>query len=475
MKVLFTLAGICLALAIVTPGSYAAESGQTSDELYKNDIAGPAGSEATEMQEEATFVPFVDYSGDLWTRPALTGDWAGLRTDLINRGIRIDIDLIQTYQGVLEGGTRRHWKYGGSLDIGLDLDTGKAGLWPGGLLHMRAETQFGESINRDTGALLGANIDALFPLPDVHEINLSTVVYTQFLSEWFAIFAGKIDTLDGDACHFSGARGKDQFVNMNFVLNPVALRAATYSALGFGVIFLLPNPWGPDKDKSTLSFTFLDTLGQPNVSGFSDAFDEGTVSTFEFRLPTEFFDMPGSQLVGMSYSSRDFTVLDQDPRLILGGLLGLGPFTLATEDDSWSFNYNFHQYLFVKKDQKRESSGALPATKLLQGLGVFGRFGYADPDTSPIEAFYSIGVGGRGLIPGRENDTFGAGFFYVDISDELPNLVLRRFGDSNGVEVFYNIEIAPWFHVTPDIQIINPSNKRVDTAIVFGIRTRIDF
>ena len=468
MKALFTVAGICLVMVIVTAGLAAAEP----EETYTNNVAQNETTEAA----EAAFVPYIDYSGDLWTRtrPALTGDWGGLRTDLIDKGIRVDIDLIQTYQGVVEGGTRRHWKYGGSLDIGLDLDTGKAGLWPGGFLHMRAETQFGESINRDIGALLGANTDAMFPLPDQHEINLSTVMYMQFLSEWFAVFAGKIDTLDGDACHFSGGRGKDQFVNMNFVLNPVGLRTVPYSALGFGATFLLPNPWGPDKDKTTLTFSFLDALGQPDVSGFGDAFDEGTVSTFELRLPTEFFDMPGSQLVGASYSSRDFTALDQDRRLILANLLGLGPFALATEDNSWSVYYNFHQYLYVKKDQKRESSGALPATKLLQGLGVFGRVGFADPETSPIEAFYSIGVGGRGLIPGRENDTFGAGFFYIDISEELPNLVLQRFGDSNGVEVLYNIEVTPWLHITPDIQIINPSNKSVDTAIVCGIRVKID-
>lgn len=297
MKVRLTLAGICLATVIAASNLYAAESGQTSDDPNKNDIAGSTATKVAEAPAEPAFVPYIDYSGDLWTRtrPALTGDWGGLRTDLINKGIRVDIDLIQTYQGVVEGGTRRHWKYGGSLDIGLDLDTGRAGLWPGGFLHMRAEGQLGESINRDTGALLGVNTDALFPLPDQHEINLSTVMYMQFLSEWFGVFAGKLDTLDGDAGHFSGARGKDQFVNMNLVFNPVALRTVPYSALGFGAIFLLPNPWGPDKDKTTLSFTVLDALGQPNVSGFSDAFDEGTVYAFEGRLPTEFFDMPGSQ------------------------------------------------------------------------------------------------------------------------------------------------------------------------------------
>ena len=49
-------------------------------------------NKAADTSEEVSFVPFVDYSGNLWTRPALTGDWGGLRTDLINKGIRFDIN-----------------------------------------------------------------------------------------------------------------------------------------------------------------------------------------------------------------------------------------------------------------------------------------------------------------------------------------------------------------------------------------------
>ncbi len=430
---------------------------------------------AADTPEEGSFVPFVDYSGGLWARPALTGDWGGLRTDLINKGVRFNIDLTQMYQGVVDGGTKRHWKYGGLLDMVLDIDTGKAGLWQGGFLHMRAVTQYGESINMDTGAMLAANLNAAIPLPDQHEINLTAVVYTQFLAEWFGVFVGKIDTLDGDGNHFAGARGKDQFTNISLVVNPAMLRTVPASALGGGCIFLLPNLWGNDKDPGSLAFTVLDAGGQPNTSGFGDAFDDGTVLTWELRTPTEFFGLPGSQVFGAVYSTRDFVSLEQNPRLILAGLLGLIPLQINQENDSYAFYYNFHQYLWVKPDQKRESTGTQPQTKLLQGIGVFGRFGCADPKTSPIKNFYSIGLAGRGLVPGRENDTLGAGFFYLTLSNELGPIIQNRFGDAGGVEVFYNIEVTPWLHITPDIQVINPSNENVDTAVVMGVRAKIDF
>ena len=34
-----------------------------------------------------------DYSGDLWLRPALTGDWGGLRNTLAEKGVNLGVDL----------------------------------------------------------------------------------------------------------------------------------------------------------------------------------------------------------------------------------------------------------------------------------------------------------------------------------------------------------------------------------------------
>ena len=36
-----------------------------------------------------------DYSGDLWSRPALTGDWGGFRNTMAKKGINLDVDLVQ--------------------------------------------------------------------------------------------------------------------------------------------------------------------------------------------------------------------------------------------------------------------------------------------------------------------------------------------------------------------------------------------
>jgi carbohydrate-selective porin OprB len=42
---------------------------------------------------EATLFPIPDYSGSLFKRNTLTGDWGGRRTRLANNGVQVDANL----------------------------------------------------------------------------------------------------------------------------------------------------------------------------------------------------------------------------------------------------------------------------------------------------------------------------------------------------------------------------------------------
>jgi porin len=42
------------------------------------------------------------------------------------------------------------------------------------------------------------------------------------------------------------------------------------------------------------------------------------------------------------------------------------------------------------------------------------------------------------------------------------------------MEVYYAITAAPWLHITPNFQIVDPANQFVDTALVAGVRVKID-
>src|SRR5262244_2950028 len=107
----------------------------------------------------------MPYSGDIWRRSTLTGDWGGLRNELAVKGVTLDLDITQVGQGVVGGGKSGAWEYGGRGDFILDLDSGKLGLWPGGFFNFEMEGNWGRSVNNKTGALMPVNSNQLFPLP----------------------------------------------------------------------------------------------------------------------------------------------------------------------------------------------------------------------------------------------------------------------------------------------------------------------
>jgi porin len=108
---------------------------------------------------------------------------------------------------------------------------------------------------------------------------------------------------------------------------------------------------------------------------------------------------------------------------------------------------------------------------------VFARYGVSDGKANPIKYFASFGIGGKGLIPARCQDTFGVGYYHVWFTDNLPSIVKRRLLDNEqGGELYYNIYLTPWVQLTPDLQIIESGDKRVDnTVIVGGVRMQLKF
>ena len=96
--------------------------------------------------------PPATYTGDLWSRPRLTGDWWESRDWLAKRGVTLDLDLLQILQGVATGGRNTGVAYDGLVNYELNLDTGKLGLWPGGFLKVKAFTGYGDTENQDSGA-----------------------------------------------------------------------------------------------------------------------------------------------------------------------------------------------------------------------------------------------------------------------------------------------------------------------------------
>jgi porin len=410
-----------------------------------------------------------------------------MRNELATKGVTLDMSLTQAAQGIVRGGKDTGWQYsGGRGDIILNVDTQKLGLWPGGFLNVEAEGNFipadqlGKSINGRAGSLMLVNNSQIYPTPAGDNFNLPALNFTQFLSPYFGLTIGKFATItstSGDMNEFAHGKGDTQFMNMAFNLNPLIALTVPYSTLGTGVIAL------PTKDpkQAIVSFLVMSSTGKASTSGFDDLNDDNLTFAGEGRVRTHFFGLTGHQLFGVTYSNRKFTSIDQNARFVFenGALEG--------KKGSWNIYYNFDQYLYEPK----KGSG--------EGIGIFGRFGASDGNPNFMHYFYSLGIGGKGVIPNREHDRYGFGFYYIDVNNPklqgvFQNTELLR--DEYGFEAFYNFAITPWLQLTPDIQVIRgaqkekiaigtapgpigvpfiASRKSIGTATVLGLRLKMLF
>jgi porin len=439
-------------------------------------------------------VPVPDtWGGDFWFRPRLTGGWGGLRDELGKIGVVFDADLFLTPQGVLSGGRDTGAELWGNADYTLNVDTGKLGLWPGGFLKVSAGSSFGDSVLDDSGALLPVNTLTLIPEPNEPSTGLMHATFTQFLSPKLGLVAGKIFTLDAGAGEFAGDY-RTQFLNSGLAI-PMSLALVPISAYGGGLVVL---PW----DGVVLTALVLDPSGTVKNNDVTDAFDDGVMVLGTGQVTITPFGLRGHQRAGFMWSDKERLSLVQDPGNIARFLLTerfprlgdpgpvlrrilerffpqlLVPVQRANREDStWAMFYGFDQYLWH------------PGGDRTRGIGVFFTFGASDGKANPIKYSYSMGIGGKGVVPGRPRDSFGIGWARTELSDDfLPFLRERlRLGleREDAIEMYYNASITPWLNATLDLQIIEPALTKglessgeledAETAVVAGLRLHVKF
>jgi porin len=406
-------------------------------------------------------LPVPNYGGGLWNRSYLSGDWGGVRADLANKGIQLDVDWTQYLQGIVDGGRERTSGYGAHLDYLIHLDLARMGLVPGGLVTIRGESRYGRSVNA-AGSALPVNTTALFPitteLDDDVPIAITELNYTQYLLPQLAVSAGKVQTLDGDPNEFASGRGKSQFMDANFLFDPVGALRAPYSTLGAGV-FWVPSP------NLQVKASIFNTVDSSTTTGFDD-FGKGLSTGGEVNYQYRLWNLPGGMNVGGLYS------FDQEFRQVGGRILF--PEIPPNKGSTWALYWSLWQYLWVEdpNDKPINPGDGRPDH---QGVGVFMRGGWNDKDTNPIWYSGSIGIGGRGIIPTRDLDTFGVGYYSTRLQSDLILLDLGVEQHSQGFEVFYNLAITPAARLTFDVQVHDLALPDIDTAVVLGMRLNLTF
>lgn len=378
---------------------------------------------------------------------------AGFKERLENRGITLDFFATQFYQGVASGGRQQEFEYGGKLDLLTRFDGQKMGLWQGFFVDMHLESRLGHSVNAFDGLLAPSNIAMNFPESEGNITALTGLKVTQALSENFALYAGKINTLDEFPIRYNSAQGLGRpgiggFMNTSLVFNPIVARTVPYSAAGIGFAILR-------ELEPVFTFTVFDPAERA-TTGLQNLFEEGVVLVPDLIIRTDRFGLPGIYNFGGSWSSADYTSLD--PAAYLNIPVELG--NLPTSSGSWSMYTTFYQALWSDPTNEKRT------------WGVFGAAGLADSETNPIQYSGSLGLGGRVMRPSRPDDTFGIGVFHLGLSSEFRDLAstVSAQRHEQGLELFYNRAVAKNVRATADFQVARPSTVAFDTAIITGVR-----
>jgi porin len=428
------------------------------------------------------------WGGDLATRPRLSGDWGGVRDDLAKKGVVLDVDTYWWPQKITGGGENTSGGNWGNLNIELNVDTAKAGLWPGGFFKIKTVTGFGHYIGKDTGAIIPANAAWSLPASGEDGSGLLEFSFLQFLNPKLGVIVGKMD--------FSATPGlftgdyRTQFANLGLKV-PLAAAMFPISTFGAGVIYV-PSP------DVNLSVMLLDPSGTIKSDNLSKAFDDGVFAVATGEVKTNLFGFTGNQGLLLYWSDKERTSLVQDPLNIgcqllnekipwledIGEILGdfappclVGPAALNKENETWTAVYSAEQFLWQPSgDPKR-------------GIGAFLSAGVSDGRANPVKYSYTLGLVGKGVVPGRASDDFGIGWSRAEFSDDLVPSLRTAFNlgldHEDAVEIYYKAAVTPWLDVSPSLQIMNSGLSKVrdssgnvkllDTTYLVGVRVGIRF
>jgi porin len=219
--------------------------------------------------------------------------------------------------------------------------------------------------------------------------------------------------------------------------------------------------------KLTFTSALYASTDSSTSAGF-DTLDDGLVWSSTLKGEYRLFGMPGGMAGTVQYSfNNDFVNFN-------GKFVSPSGVALPLTGDSWNVFWNGWQYLYTEEAAERQIN-ITDGRPDLQGFGLFARAGTADRDTNPVEWVVSGGLGGRGVIPGRDLDTFGIGYAYAWIR-EAPFVTARVIDSTGGrFEAFYDIAITPAAELTLDVQHADPIVKGNDPALILGLRLRLRF
>lgn len=385
---------------------------------------------------------------NLTLQDKLTGDWGGNRSKLAKDGVTVNLSYTAFYQDMFSGTGDYEFEFGNRFDAFINLDFGKLGLWEGGGFNTHVEGNAGNLPGSRGGVLIPNNTIMFLPIGETEKVVASSLYFTQKLSNSASLMLGKINVVDLLANDpFFGGWGNIRFMHGAFV---APLSGVLPPTIMGGILNYQVNP-------VTWTFMVYDPHDHTTDYSFNNLFSDGVILSAAGTWSGEWAGRTSSINVNGVYSTQNKANLED--------YLLPSDLKTNTEDGTWFFSVKFSHLLVESPSVEGE------------GLGVYAKAGISNGKVNPFQSFITGGLAVHNMVPNRPNDVFGVGYFYYNFSDELQDATapLVNFDNEQGMEIFYNFAVTPWFKVTADLQWTDPARGENKQIWLGGLRASVTF
>jgi porin len=399
-------------------------------------------------------------------------DVGGTRGALAKSGIGVGggyyAEPFYNWGGFDEGG-----EYQGVLELYVNADMRKLGLWRGLCFHANGFQIHGNSIT-------AANIGSLMPVT-----SLEATDATRLFELWFeqTIIKDKLTVRFGQLAadeEFILSVGGGHFINGTW--GWPSITAADLPSGGPAYPLATPGVRVAINPNEKMGLLIGVYNGDPapecanedpqrcNDHGLDFELDDDPLLMIEgvYRYNQE-GRLPGAVKVG---GWNHFGTFEHQRFDSGGALIAVAGEAGKPLDNDWGL-YGIVDQLIWR----------VPGSEDPVGVAIFARFIGAPEDRNLIDFYFDGGLTFTGMIPGRPDDAFAVGFAYTNISDQVSAFDVD-FGEPVArnyealIEVCYTLQINPGWAVQPNFQyIFQPGGNvaGVDDATVVGARTSISF
>ena len=433
-----------------------------------------ASAHGQELEGPSYEFPFYDA---LLERDVFTGNWHGLRNQLIDNGITVRSYYCTDISGNPVGGLKKRMIYSGFMDVGVGFDFEKIASIKG--LDLTVGNQLA------SGNWLSSAVGNFFSVQEIYtpgnyflgELDLSLSLLDETLTlEAGRLFAGDVFATSDLSLYYVNA-GINNYPGAMYcnILFP-AFNVAAWAAR---------TTYEPNQEWSFVAAMYNadPRIQNPDNHGtyFSFAMNDGYLAiaqlTYSHAQKREDEGLPGSMTFGGYYQSSEFEDLGDSTKRWNGNYGFFLLFDQMINKGDWpQYKGPHHMRADARKAERVKQPYVLHTvapTDRPEGLTV-----WATAYLAPAEHINAItyqlsgGLLFQGLPHQRDYDVTAFGVVLGNFSDELAGQSMEIV-----LELNHRFQICEWLYFTPDAQfVINPNGQdNTNNALVLGIEACVNF